>query len=157
MEAPARSNEIALESFQFHDEIHRQMATPTENARSFTALLELPRSRAVELLHLPEPSKSSAAASNGPLEHFFQYPGAGGLCLPANSALVERASTLAVETDASSRKVKVEQLAESDSNPISSSQLLVSDPPMEDKGQRSAKRKDREKKVRGTGAELGFA
>ncbi|KAK4749490.1 hypothetical protein SAY87_026939 [Trapa incisa] len=154
MELPARSNEIALEYFQFHDEIRRLMAPPTENASSFTALLELPHSSAVELLHLPEPSKYSAVASSGSLKPYFQHLGAGGMCFPANSAPVERASTFAVETDASSHKVKDEPQAEtteSDSNPIISlSQPLLSDFDTEDKGQMPGKRKDREKKAKGS-------
>ncbi|KAK4766774.1 hypothetical protein SAY87_008416 [Trapa incisa] len=155
MEAPARSNEIALESFQFHDEIHRLIAPPTVNASTFTALLELSHSRAVELLHLPEPSNYSAAASNGSLKPYFQHLGAGGTCFPTNSTPVERASVFSVETDAISHKVKDEPLAEtteSDSNHIiSSSQSLPSDFHAEYKGQRPGKRKDREKKAKGSG------
>lgn len=146
MEAQARSSETALESFQFHEEIRRLMAPPPENASSFTALLELPHSQAVELLHSPGPSKSSAAASGGPLKPCFPCSGAGGLGFPANSALLGR-SSIAMETDGGSQKVKDEPMAESDSNPNPSSHPLASDPPVEDKGQRSGKRKDREKKV----------
>lgn len=50
--------------------------------------------------------------------------------------------------ETSSQKVKSEPLTESDSNPNSSPQPLVSDPTVENKGQRPTKRKDREKKAK---------
>lgn len=156
MEAQARSSENALESFQFHEEIHRLMAPPQENASSFTALLELPHSQAVELLHSSEPPTSSAAVSVGPLKPYFPCPAADGLGFPANSSLVGRGS-ITSEANSSSQKVKDEPVAESDSNPNSSSQPLVSDPPAEDGGPRPpGKRKDREKKVTGVVVGLGF-
>ncbi|PKI72189.1 transcription factor bHLH48-like isoform X2 [Punica granatum] len=153
MEVPARSNEIALESFQFHEEIRQLMAPPPENASSFTALLELPHSRAVELLHSPERSNSQAVASEGPPKPYFHCPGGGGFGFPANSAVVGRdsmCSSFTVEANGSSQKVKDEPVGESDSDPHSSSQPLVSDPPVEDKAQKPGKRKDREKKAKGS-------
>ncbi|KAK4767639.1 hypothetical protein SAY86_015389 [Trapa natans] len=148
MDAQATSTEIALESFQFHEEIHRLMSPAPENSSSFTALLGLPHSQAMELLHSSQSPSSSAAASIGPLKPYFQGPVACGFGFPANSSLVGGGS-ITMETNASSHKVKDEPVAENDSNPGSSPQPLVSDPPAEDRGQRPGKRKDREKKAKG--------
>ncbi|KAL1209873.1 Transcription factor bHLH60 [Cardamine amara subsp. amara] len=155
-----------LESLHLVDEFRQLVTLPSENAGgSFTALLELPATQAVELLHFTD-SSSSQAAVNGiggdiapPPLHSF-----GTLTFPSNSALMERAARFSViateqqngnvsgETTTSSvpsnssanlDRIKTEP-AETDS-----SQRLISDQiPCPSQNNRSGKRKDFEKKVK---------
>ena len=144
----------ALESIQFNEEIRGIMAPTPENASSFTALLELPPTQAVELLHSPDCDAASrkppchvSAANQKPylLDSF-----GGNLTFPPNAALIERAAKFSVfagenSPPAGSGAVKNEP-QETDSNPCST-QGCVSDPAVENKNQRTAKRKERQKKV----------
>ncbi|KAF8102163.1 hypothetical protein N665_0201s0446 [Sinapis alba] len=136
---------------------------PSENAGGFTALLELPPTQAVELLHFTDPlpsSSSHAAAVTGigldvsppPLQSY------GALTFPSNSVLMERAARFSViangnvsgETTTTSSvpsnsysnldRVKTEP-GESDS-----SQRLVSD--HSPQNYRCGKRKELDKKVK---------
>lgn len=144
------------------------MTVPPENASSFTALLELPATQAMELLHSPHSNNGSPAPLSGdPLHRIdedrkpYRPSVNGNLTLPSNKALIERAAMLSVfaagehspetssvpsNSSANLEKVKSEP-AETDSNP-DSSQPLVSDPTVENKTQRPTKRKEREKKVK---------
>ncbi|KFK35018.1 hypothetical protein AALP_AA5G223400 [Arabis alpina] len=63
---------------------------PPENAGSFTALLELPATQAVELLHFTDSSSSQVVAPPPPLHSF------GALPFPCNSVLMERAARYSV-------------------------------------------------------------
>ncbi|KAI4348735.1 hypothetical protein L6164_009422 [Bauhinia variegata] len=165
-------DENALESIQFNEEIQGLIAPASENASSFTALLELPSTQAMELLHLPDCDGTAAAASGSEksscqiddqkpyLFHSFN----GNLTFPSNTSLIERAAKFSVfagensttevassvfpSSRANLDKVKNEP-PETDSNP-SSPQGLVSDPVVENKNQRTIKRKEREKKVKGS-------
>ncbi|KAM1750741.1 hypothetical protein ACFX11_008941 [Malus domestica] len=151
-----------IESLQFREEIHRLMTAP-ENASSFTALLELAPTQAMELLHLstePDSAPPPAAVSGDP-QHapFVQHlPFNSSLPFPTNPAPIERAakfSTFAGDgspdtnsalsnSGAELEKVKTEP-AETDSNP-SSSQLTLD---LTKNNQRtSGKRKEREKKIK---------
>ncbi|XP_048142080.1 transcription factor bHLH60-like isoform X4 [Rhodamnia argentea] len=151
----AGSTDAALESF-LNEEIRHLIAPPPESANSFTALLGLPRTRAIELLHSPEtPNSPGVAVSGNPTRPYFNClgDGGGGFAFAADSELVVPAARYSVfagekndSLETSSQKVKNEPLTESDSNHNSSSQPLVSDPTVENKGQRPPKRKDREKK-----------
>ncbi|KAF8043853.1 hypothetical protein BT93_A1988 [Corymbia citriodora subsp. variegata] len=157
----AGSTDAALESL-FNEEIRRLMAPPPETASSFTELLELPPTRAIELLHSPEaPNSPGVAVSGGPAMpplHCLGHGGGGGgggYAFAVDSDLVERAASYPAfagekndSLETSSQTVKKEPLTESDSNHNSSSQPLVSDPTMENMGQRPLKRKDREKKAK---------
>lgn len=154
-------NDVALESIQFNEEIQGIMAPvpAPENASSFTALLELPPTQAVELLHSPD----SAAARKPPLVNQKPYlvnTFDGNLTFPSNPALIERAAKFSVFAGENSSspeeaaclipvgsgdRVKNEP-QETDSNPCST-QGCVSDPAAENKNQKTAKRKEREKKV----------
>nr|WKE35247.1 basic helix-loop-helix family protein [Rosa persica] len=135
--------EPGLETLQFREEIQRLMTVPPDNASSFTALLELPPTQAMELLHLSpesEPNPAPAAVSS--------------LTFPRNASLIERAAKFSIfggeqspETGAvpsnpgvNLEKVKSEP-AESDSNPNSSQETKINQ-------RSSAKRKEREKKAR---------
>ncbi|KAF8043856.1 hypothetical protein BT93_A1988 [Corymbia citriodora subsp. variegata] len=163
----AGSTDAALESL-FNEEIRRLMAPPPETASSFTELLELPPTRAIELLHSPEaPNSPGVAVSGGPAMpplHCLGHGGGGGgggYAFAVDSDLVERAASYPAfagekndSLETSSQTVKKEPLTESDSNHNSSSQPLVSDPTMENMGQRPLKRKDREKKISGTASVL---
>ncbi|RDX69735.1 Transcription factor bHLH48 [Mucuna pruriens] len=158
-----------LESIQFNEEIQGIMAPAPapENASSFTALLELPPTQAVELLHSPD--SDNAAARKPPNCHvnanqkpYLLNSFGGNLTFPSNAALIERAAKLSVFAGENSPppgearlvpagsgsnldRVKNEP-QETDSNPCST-QGCVSDPAVENKNQRTAKRKEREKKV----------
>ncbi|AES81414.1 putative transcription factor bHLH family [Medicago truncatula] len=137
------SGSIHDDSVQFDEEIQGIMipAPAPENASSFTALLELPPTLAVELLHLPEQKPYLPNSSNG------------NLTFPTNAALIERAAKFSVfagenSSPGDSRLFPVESVKnepqETDSNPCST-QECVSDP-AENKNQRNVKRKEREKK-----------
>ena len=148
--APDGDDVAALESLQFTDEIHRLIsATITDNASSFTALLELPVPEAVQLLHSPESSKLIAAPAPN-VEDFK-----GSFHFPSNSGLIERAARFSVfagegnnnnspGTTSNNSSANLEKAVKSEPAETESSQPLVSDPTVE---KRSIKRKDREKKV----------
>lgn len=151
----AGSTDAALESV-LTEEIRSLMAPPPESTSSFTALLELPRTQAIELLHSPEaPNSPGVVVPGGPAGPPLRRlggDGGGGFALAVGSDLAARYPALFGEkndsVETSSQKVKSEPLTESDSNPNSSPQPLVSDPTVENKGQRPTKRKDREKKAK---------
>lgn len=158
-----------LDSVQFDEEIQGIMvpAPAPENASSFTALLELPPTQAVELLHLPD--CDGTASRRLPCCHvgvnqkpYLPNSSNGNLTLtfPTNAALIERAAKFSVfagenslgearlfsvGSGANLESVKNEP-QETDSNPCST-QECVSDPAVENKNQRTAKRKEPEKKV----------
>ncbi|KAE8098846.1 hypothetical protein FH972_016880 [Carpinus fangiana] len=163
-------DENGFEFLQFREEIQRLMTVPPENASSFTALLELPTTQAMELLHSQSVDGAPAPLSGDPLHRIdddrkpFLTSVNGNLTFPSNKALIERAAKLSVfaagehspetssvpsNSSANLEKVKSEP-AETDSNPDSSSQPLISDPAMENKTQRPTKRKEREKKGKGS-------
>ncbi|KAH1258146.1 Transcription factor bHLH48 [Glycine max] len=161
-----------LESIQFNEEIQGIMAPvpAPENANSFTALLELPPTQAVELLHSPEsdsarkPPNCHVRANQKP---YLPNSFGSNLTFPSNAALIERAAKFSVFAGENSPlppeeaclvpagtgsvsnldRVKNEP-QETDSNPCSSSRLgCISDPAVENNNQRTAKRKEREKKL----------
>lgn len=168
-----QSDDTGLESLQFCEEIQGLMTIPAENASSFTALLELPATQALELLHSPDSGGGATAAvvnddsfqhciKDVPKPYFSAFN--CNLTFPTNSALIERAAKLSVlaeehspETTSSVllnssvnlEKVKNEPTTETDSNP-NPLQTLISDPTVENTNQRSAKRKEREKKGKGS-------
>lgn len=157
--------EPGLDSLQFREEIQRLITAPPENASSFTALLELPATQAMELLHYtpdsegtPTPTTLSGEQGQKPYLH---PPFSSNLTFPSNPSLIERAAMFSVfagdnspetssvpsNSSANLEKVKNEPM-ETDSNP-NSSQHLNSDPTVGNKNQKpSAKRKEREKKVK---------
>ncbi|KAL2320819.1 hypothetical protein Fmac_029788 [Flemingia macrophylla] len=161
-----------LESIQFNEEIQGIMAPAPapENASSFTALLELPPTQAVELLHSPD--SVNAAARKPPNCHVSanqkpfllnSFGNSGNLTFPSNAALIERAAKFSVFAGenspppgearlvpaASGSNLVKNEPQETDSNPCST-HGCVSDPAVENKNQRTAKRKEREKKVKGS-------
>ncbi|XP_019426262.1 PREDICTED: transcription factor bHLH48-like isoform X2 [Lupinus angustifolius] len=156
---------VALDSIQFNEEIQGIMAPvpAPENASSFTALLELPPTQAVELLHSPD-SSVAAAARKPPLVNTKGYLvnafNGNSLTFPSNSVLIERAAKFSVFAGENSSSPEEACLVpvgsgdmvknepqETDSNPCST-QGCVSDPAVENKNQRNVKRKEREKKVK---------
>lgn len=148
---PATSTPTNFDSI--YNELHQIVYQTPAPAGSFTALLELSPAQARELLHAPETSSSP------PEKPYLHSLCSNGVTFPANSGLVERAAKLSVlaagESNANAaaaaappEKVKNEPVTESDNSiPNSSVQPLASDPTEESKSQRSAKRKEREKKV----------
>ncbi|XP_057718038.1 transcription factor bHLH48-like [Arachis stenosperma] len=160
-------DDVVLESIQFNEEIRGIMAPAPapENASSFTALLELPPTQAVELLHSPD---CPAAAREPPChvstnqKPYLLCSYGGNLTFPSNAALIERAAKFSVFAGENSPPEDVARLApvavsgvvknepqETDSNP-SSTQGCVSDPAVDTKNQKTAKRKEREKKGKGS-------
>lgn len=161
-------DQTAFESIQFNEEIQRIIAPAPENAGSFTALLELPPTQAMELLYSPncDGAGAAASASGEPLNDINnqKYPFhsfSRNLAFPFNTALTERATKFSVPNEenslpeeaslaplnssASLNTVKNEP-PEADSNP-SSTEGFVSNAAIEDKNERAAKRKEGEKKV----------
>ncbi|TYI65217.1 hypothetical protein E1A91_D09G142600v1 [Gossypium mustelinum] len=147
----------ALESLQFTDEFHRLiLAPPSDNATSLTALLELPASRALELLHSPASAKLIAA----PAPSFEALK--GNFLFPSNTTLIDQAARSSVfaggvnntnnksnapETTSNNSTLNLEKAVKSEPAETESSQPLVSDPAVET---RNFKRKDREKKAKGS-------
>ncbi|RDX79663.1 Transcription factor bHLH48, partial [Mucuna pruriens] len=142
--------QTTLEAIQFNEEIQGIMAPAPETANSFTALLELPPTQAVELLHSPERAGKPPRHNPKPypLTSFAAAGAAANLTFPSNAALIERAARLSVFAGENSPEVKRE-LPETDSNPSSThGGGSVSDPAVENKSTKTAKRKEREKKVK---------
>ncbi|KAL2326966.1 hypothetical protein Fmac_020393 [Flemingia macrophylla] len=141
--------QTTLEAIQFNDEINGIMAPASETANSFTALLELPPTQAVELLHSPE--RAGKPPRHNPKTYpltSFSSDAAANLTFPSNAALIERAARFSVFAGENSPEVKREML-ETDSNPSSThGGGSVSDPAVENKNSKGAKRKEREKKVK---------
>ncbi|KAA3472064.1 Transcription factor bHLH60 [Gossypium australe] len=144
-----REEVAALESLQFTDEIHRLMSAPaTDNASSFTALLELPAPQAVQLIHSPDSAKLIAA----PAPNVEDLK--GGFHFPSNGGLIERAARFSVfagegnnksdspEATSNNSSANLPKAVKSEPAETESSQPLISDPTAENRG---IKRKDREK------------
>uniref|UniRef100_A0A5B6YMB3 Putative transcription factor bHLH48 n=1 Tax=Davidia involucrata TaxID=16924 RepID=A0A5B6YMB3_DAVIN len=161
--------EIGVESLQFGEEIQILMSVPPETGSSFTALLELPPTQAMELLHSPESHETPAELSgeiwsNGRIDHPKPYHSqffTSTPTLPSNTPLLEHASSFSLfvttenspeassipsNSSANSHKVKQEPV-DSDSNPDSSP--ILSDQVVLNKNEKSMKRKEREKKIKG--------
>lgn len=158
--------QTTLEAIQFNEEIQGLMAAPApETANSFTALLELPPTQAVELFHSPEragkpprhspksyPLTSFAASASAPAT--ATATANANLTFPSNAALIDRAARFSVfagqSSNSNSPEVKRE-LPETDSNPSSThgggGGGSVSDLAVENQNLKTAKRKEREKKV----------
>nr|KJB16405.1 hypothetical protein B456_002G229100 [Gossypium raimondii]KJB16408.1 hypothetical protein B456_002G229100 [Gossypium raimondii]KJB16409.1 hypothetical protein B456_002G229100 [Gossypium raimondii]KJB16410.1 hypothetical protein B456_002G229100 [Gossypium raimondii] len=147
----------AFESLQFTDEIHRLISAPaTDNASSFTALLELPATQVVELLHSPESVKLIVASAPN-VEDFK-----GSFHFPSNTGLIQKDARFSVfsgegnnkneksnspEMTSKNSSANLEKAVKSEPAETASSLPLVSDPTVEN---RNIKRKDREKKVKGS-------
>ncbi|PPS10721.1 hypothetical protein GOBAR_AA09929 [Gossypium barbadense] len=143
----------AFESLQFTDEIHRLISAPaTDNASSFTALLELPATQVVELLHSPESMKLIVASAPN-VEDFK-----GSFHFPSNTGLIQKDARFSVfsgegnnkndksnspEMTSKNSSANLEKAVKSEPAETASSLPLVSDPTVEN---RNIKRKDREKK-----------
>ena len=158
--AGGEKEEIGAEPFLFGEEILKLMIDPPENGSSFTALLGLPANQAMELLHSPESDTAPTELSVEAWRDNLMNPHQPYYCsptFPSNTALIDRAARLSIfaagenSPDTSSvplnlsYKVKNEP-TDTDSNPNSLSPL-ISNPTVENKNQRSTKRKEREKKV----------
>jgi hypothetical protein len=143
-------DETGLDSLQFGEDIRHLITAPSENASSFTALLELPANQAVELLHSDSGQK--------------QCP---NLTFPSNTSLLERATRFSVfnggsnstdsssaPSDSSSKNLEKEAAVKREpletESYLDSSQPLVSDPKVDNPAPNAracSKRKEREKKV----------
>ncbi|XP_057424314.1 transcription factor bHLH48-like [Lotus japonicus] len=128
--------QTTLDSFQFNEEIQGLMAPAPESASSFTALLELPPTQAVDLLHSPPRHVSN------PEHHTLSE----NLTFLSNNAA--RFSVFAAGNSPPPLQVKRES-PETDSNPSSAQGGgYVSDPAVENMNPKCVKRKEREKKVK---------
>ncbi|WJX17656.1 hypothetical protein P8452_07544 [Trifolium repens] len=123
--------QTTLESIQFNEEIQGIMAPASETANSFTALLELPPTQVVELLH------SSEITGKPPKP----YP----LAFPSNTTA--RFSVFAEENKNSANDNSLHHEVK-DELPETEGGGCVSDPTIENKKCKGAKRKEREKKVK---------
>ncbi|KAF8398438.1 hypothetical protein HHK36_017365 [Tetracentron sinense] len=167
--------EIGEESFQIGEGIQTLMtenllqdAPLPETGSSFTALLGLPENQAMELLHSPEAGESPGILTSEIWrdrekdQKTLSYSFNCSPTFPSNAALVERAAkfsifaaaenspqTSSVPSNSSENSLKLKnEPTDSESNPSSSP--IFSDPTTLNKNQRSAKRKEREKKVKGS-------
>ncbi|GMI79684.1 hypothetical protein like AT3G57800 [Hibiscus trionum] len=153
--ASERDEVAVLESLQFTDEIRCLMSAPgADNASSFTALLELPATQAVQLIHSPDSAKLIAAPTPAPNVDDFK----GSFQFPFNSGLTERAARFSVfagdgninsnnksnspEPTSYNSSASLQKPVKSEPAETESSQPLVSDPTVENL---SIKRKGREK------------
>ncbi|KAJ8752223.1 hypothetical protein K2173_003831 [Erythroxylum novogranatense] len=141
---------------QFGEDIQHLISVPPDNASSFTALLELPANQAMELLHSPDSTLPTPPEHSTYLSHNFN----SNLTFPSNSGLIERAAKFSVfagnnspETSSvpSNSSANLEKLVKSEMTETGS-YLNSSLPKTENKAlnQRSVKRKEREKKVKGS-------
>ncbi|XP_028783320.1 transcription factor bHLH48-like [Neltuma alba] len=170
LSAAGERDQATLESIQFNEEIERIIAPAPENISSFTALLGLPPAQAKEILHSPNCDGVTAAAfptyGEQPLCHIndqkphILHSSSGTSTLPSNSALIERVAKFSVFAEENSppeepnlaplspganlNRVKHEP-PETDSNP-KPTPVIPSNPSIEHKNERAAKRKEREKK-----------
>ncbi|XP_039682567.1 transcription factor bHLH60 isoform X2 [Medicago truncatula] len=132
--------QTTFESIQFNEEIQGIMAPATETANSFTALLELPPTQVVELLH-------SSEITGKPPKPYPLTCNTGNLTFPSNAALVERAARFSVFAgENSTNSPNLPQVK--DELPETEEGGCVSDPTVENTNFKSAKRKEREKKVK---------
>lgn len=132
--------QTTFESIQFNEEIQGIMAPATETANSFTALLELPPTQVVELLH-------SSEVTGKPPKPYPLTCNTGNLTFPSNAALVERAARFSVFAgENSTNSTNLPQVK--DELPETEEGGCVSDPTVENTNSKSAKRKEREKKVK---------
>lgn len=132
--------QTTFESIQFNEEIQGIMAPATETANSFTALLELPPTQVVELLH-------SSEITGKPPKPYPLTCNTGNLTFPSNAALVERAARFSVFAgENSTNSPNLPQVK--DELPETEEGGCVSDPTVENTNSKSAKRKEREKKVK---------
>lgn len=164
-----RSDNSALETLQFREEIQHLIAAPPDNASSFTALLELPAPQAMELLHTPEtrgflgkpnfPGKSQIEGVHK--APYFSSFDRAGFPFPTNTALIERAAKYSVfaggsnnslssnspENSGACSKQKVKSEPKETESNCNESPPLVANQTEESKARRSGKRKEPEKKV----------
>ncbi|PKA52824.1 Transcription factor bHLH48 [Apostasia shenzhenica] len=156
--------EIA-ETLRFEEEIQSLMGTtlihhgfecsPPANAggSSFTALLGLPPSQAVELLHDPESGTSRSIAAGFRLADpkSLQLPLVCSPTFPSNATLVERAARFSVfaaaEESPEASSAAVPSISGGDHSPKPKSEPQDSDSPLpiEKQQQRPAKRKEAER------------
>ncbi|KAJ8752186.1 hypothetical protein K2173_003794 [Erythroxylum novogranatense] len=141
---------------QFGEDIQHLISVPQDNASSFTALLELPANQAVELLHSPDSTLGTPPEHNAYSPHHFK----ANLTFPSNSGLIERAAKFSVFAGNSSLETSsvpsnssgnLEELVKSE--PTETESYLNSSPQKTDNkalNRRSVKRKEREKKVKGS-------
>ncbi|XP_061346458.1 transcription factor bHLH48-like [Gastrolobium bilobum] len=141
--------QTTLESIQFNEEIQGIMAPAPETASSFTALLELPPTQAVELLHSPE-RRHVSNPKPYPLNAFGCGGEGSNLTFPSNTELIERAARFSVFAGENSPPTGVKnEPPETDSNKSSTQGGgCVSDSAVEDVNPKGTKRKEREKKVK---------
>lgn len=160
-----KNGESGPEAFQFAEEIQKLMTVPPENGSSFTALLELPPNQAMELLHSPESDGTPPELAGEVWSQCDCKPYDTINCSPTfqfKAAVVEQAAGLSIfstagddsprtssvpsNSSANSLKVKNEPI-DTDSNrnssPVTSDPMILLNP-------RSTKRKEREKKVKGS-------
>ncbi|KAM7265337.1 hypothetical protein ACFE04_003020 [Oxalis oulophora] len=134
-----------LESLQFNEEIRQLMTVPSvdDNATSFTALLELPATQAMELLHSATTTTSDVHVLLEPSTfNVVVEEDSNNLSPPLIATTDNFSESYSVPSNSSVNLEKVK------CEPTDSSQIMTDDNDL-DNNRRSAKRKDREKKVKG--------
>nr|WKV22680.1 bHLH12 [Bupleurum chinense] len=145
--------EIGVEALQFGEDIQNLMSIPPQTGSSFTALLELPPNQAVKLLHTPE-KLAGDGWSDGPSERPKPYTYAP--LFPSNTALIDRASKFSVfattENSPETNSVPCDYVKQEpiDSDSHRNSSPGISDSVVPNSDQKLTKRKEREKRVKGS-------
>ncbi|XP_010547446.1 PREDICTED: transcription factor bHLH48-like [Tarenaya hassleriana] len=164
-----------LDCLQFSDEFRQLPTMPHENGRSFTALLELPATQAMDLLHFsgsscPPVTVDGIGGDFAPSLHPF-----GSLTFPSNTVLMDHTARFSMAATEQNGDVSAETTSSVPSNSSGnldrvkdepaendSSQRLVSHPTVEsespsqiqpqtqtqNQNSQTGKRKEREKKVK---------
>nr|BAD43347.1 putative bHLH transcription factor (bHLH048) [Arabidopsis thaliana]BAD43782.1 putative bHLH transcription factor (bHLH048) [Arabidopsis thaliana] len=146
-----------LESLNFSDEFRHLVTTmpPETTGGSFTALLEMPVTQAMELLHFPDSSSSQArTVTSGDISPTTLHP-FGALTFPSNSLLLDRAARFSVIATEQNGNFSGETANSLPSNPGANLDRVKAEPAETDsmvenqnQSYSSGKRKEREKKVK---------
>ncbi|KAK3035147.1 hypothetical protein RJ639_032820, partial [Escallonia herrerae] len=127
-----KAEEIGAGHFQLGEEIRTLVSAPPDSGSSFTALLELPATQAVKLLHSPELEETPPAAELPPV-------------FPACKLSVFLGAGNSPETGS----IPVKQEPTDSDSPPDNSLPLAADPMAVNGDRKLTKRKEREKKVKG--------
>ncbi|XP_018482285.1 transcription factor bHLH60 [Raphanus sativus] len=141
--------ETALESLHLGGGDEFRQMVPPENGGGFTALLELPPTQAVELLH-----SSSSSSSQATSLHTL-----GVLAFPSNSVLMERAARFSVIATENQQTGNVSGETPTTTSSVPSNEHIKTEPAetetsdqaaVEKQNNRCGKRKDFDKKAKGS-------
>uniref|UniRef100_A0A1J3I9Y1 Transcription factor bHLH48 n=3 Tax=Noccaea caerulescens TaxID=107243 RepID=A0A1J3I9Y1_NOCCA len=158
-DGPCREAVTGLESLNFSDGFRQLVTMPPENTgSSFTALLEMPATQAMELLHFTDSSSSQANVNRvaGDIAPHTLHNPFRRLTFPSNSLLLDRAarfSVIATEQNGNIPGDSVpsnsgENLDRVKAEPSESDPMMENQNSTQNQNNSSGKRKEREKKVK---------